>query len=124
MIRYEKAGVVGMVDNGAHLIVSQVFEFDPIVNSSSHANVYWSLLNDNCVTTNITQVQALSSLKKHKFNNENQTQVFQIAFFNDFPGLLQIVGVLLVLISIVSFGFRGILADRQKNVTNIWARNR
>ena len=37
MIRYEKAGVVGMVDNGAHLIVSQVFEFDPIVNSSSHA---------------------------------------------------------------------------------------
>lgn len=67
-LRYEKAGVVGMVDNGAHLIVSQVF---------------------------------------------------QIAFFNDFPGLLQIVGVLLVLISIVSFGFRGIVADRQKNVTNI-----
>ena len=62
-----------MVDNGAHLIVSQVIEFEPIVNSSSHANFYWSLLNDNCVTTNITQVQALSSLKKHKFNNENQT---------------------------------------------------
>ena len=24
LVRYEKAGVVGMVDNGAHLIVSQV----------------------------------------------------------------------------------------------------
>ena len=91
--------------------------------SLNSSNFYWSLLHDNCVITNITQVQALSSLKKHRFNKKDQIQVFQIAFFNDFPGLLQIVGVLLVLISIVSFGFRGIVADRQKNVTNIWARD-
>jgi len=68
-LRYEKAGVVGMVDNGAHLIVSQVF---------------------------------------------------QIVFFNELPGLLQIAGVCLVLVSIISLGVRGIFAEkaREKNVAH------
>jgi len=61
-LKYEKAGVIGLADNGGHLIASQVLG---------------------------------------------------IIFFNEVPGVLKVVGVLLVLASIASLGVRGFLDARR-----------
>lgn len=68
------------------------------------------------VVHSITHKSVVTSIK----NWFLKTQVFQIVFFNELPGLLQIAGVCLVLVSIISLGVRGIFAEkaREKNVAH------